>query len=239
MKFIYIATKDLKIFFKDIQALAMLIIAPIMMILIMGAAFPGEEGVSYAIPGMSIMFLLFACVMQGSMSILDERESGTLRRLMIAPVTRSSIIAGKVLAYYVLGLTQISVLMVLSHLVCGMNFGNISALITLVLATTAAASGLGMLVAVFSKTKPQGHTLSLVAIMFMSALGGSWWSVSMYPPLMEKIAYITTINAWAIDGLQNVMFHGYGLTEVAVDVCALLVFALAFFAVAVKSFRFE
>lgn len=191
------------------------------------------------VPGFSIMFLLLTCAQSGSVAILKERESGTLRRLLTAPISRSTIIAGKLISNYVRGLFQITVLFLFGHFAFGFSFGEDPlAFALLVIAIVAPATGLGILIAVFAHTKEQAESLATVIVVSMSALGGSWWPIFIMPDFMQQLAHIT-INAWAMDGFYDLLWHGYGLREVLPEIAVLLTIAAVFMAISASKFRFE
>ncbi len=191
------------------------------------------------VPGFSIMFLLLTCSSAGSVAILKERESGTLRRLLTAPISRSTIIAGKVLSNYIRGLIQITVLMLFGHFAFGLSFGEDPlAFALLLMALTAPATGLGILISVFVSSKEQAESLSTMIVITMSGLGGSWWPIFIMPDFMQTLAHLT-INAWAMDGFYDLLWHGYGLREVLPEIAMLLAIAAVFIAVAASKFRFE
>lgn len=191
------------------------------------------------VPGFSIMFLLLTCAQSGSVAILKERESGTLRRLYTAPISRSTIIAGKLISNYVRGLFQITVLFLFGHFAFGFSFGEDPlAFALLTIALVAPATGLGILISVFAATKEQAESLATVIVVSMSALGGSWWPIYIMPDFMQQLAHIT-INAWAMDGFYDLLWHGYGLREVLPEVAVLFTIAAVFMALSASKFRFE
>ncbi|MDY0409191.1 ABC transporter permease [Paracerasibacillus soli] len=121
------------------------------------------------------MFVLLGTTAAAS-SLLDERERGTLRKLQTLPITRMSILSGKMLANFMTALFQMLVLFTVGHFVFGMWLGHsITGLILLIIATAFAATGMAMLIASICKTRAQASGVSLLIVLSMSALGGSWW----------------------------------------------------------------
>ncbi|MEM2989775.1 MAG: ABC transporter permease [Halobacteria archaeon] len=191
------------------------------------------------VPGFSIMFLLLTCAQSGAVAILRERESGTLRRLLTAPIKRSTIIAGKLMSNYLKGLIQMTVLLLFGHFAFGLSFGeDYLAFALLIMAVTASAAGLGILISVFAQTKEQAESIATVIVLSMSAIGGSWWPIFIMPEFMQQLAH-ATINAWAMDGFYDLLWHGYGLAEILPEVAVLLTMAAIFLAIAASKFRFE
>ena len=191
------------------------------------------------VPGFAVMFLLLTCVEVGSVSLLKEQESGTLRRLVTAPISRSEIIGGKIASIFIRGFIQLSVLLLFGQVVFDLNLGSsIAAIIILITAVTLAGTGLGMLVAVLVKTKDQASSVSTMLVLTMSALGGSWWPLNIQPPFMQDLAHFT-ITAWAMDGFYNLLYFDTGVSGIIKEVGVLLLMSVVFFGIATSRFKFE
>ena len=191
------------------------------------------------VPGFAVMFLLLTCVEVGSVSLLKEQESGTLRRLVTAPISRSEIIGGKIASIFIRGFIQLSILLLFGQVVFDLNLGSsIAAIIILITAVTLAGTGLGMLVAVLVKTKDQASSVSTMLVLTMSALGGSWWPLNIQPPFMQDLAHFT-ITAWAMDGFYELLIFDTGLSGIMEEVGVLLLMSVVFFWIATTRFKFE
>jgi ABC-2 type transport system permease protein len=111
------------------------------------------------VPGFAVMFLMFTTVQIGSVSLIKEKEAGTLRRLVTAPISRAEIIGGKIASTFIRGFVQLTVLIYFGHVVFGLDLGSdILALFVLIAAITLASTGLGLLVAVLVKTADQADS---------------------------------------------------------------------------------
>jgi ABC-2 type transport system permease protein len=185
------------------------------------------------------MFLLFTTIQIGSVSLLKEQESGTLRRLVTAPISRAEIIGGKIASTFFRGFVQLTVLIIFGHVAFDLNLGSdIVALLILISAITLAATGLGMLVAVLVNTKDQADSVSSLLVLTMSSIGGSWWPLSLEPPFMQDLAHFT-ITAWGMDGFYALLYFDQGLGGIWKELEMLLLITLIFFGIAIHRFRFE
>jgi ABC-2 type transport system permease protein len=191
------------------------------------------------VPGFAVMFLLFTTVQVGSVSLINERESGTLRRLVTAPISKAEIIGGKIASTFTRGFVQLTVLMIFGHYVFNLNLGSdLVALVILIAAITLSATGLGMLVAVLVTTEDQANSISSLLVLTMSAIGGSWWPLFIEPQFMQDMAHFT-ITAWAMDGFYDLLFFDLGLVGILKEVGMLVLMCVVFFGVAVSRFKFE
>ena len=93
------------------------------------------------VPGYTVLGVFFIVGTMAS-SILQEKREGTFRRLLVAPLPKPILLAGKILPYYLVNLIQIAIMFGVAHLIFGMAFGDLVALvaISMALAATATAS---------------------------------------------------------------------------------------------------
>lgn len=189
-------------------------------------------------PGYSVMFLLFG-VMLGAQGLLEERDKGTLGRLLVAPVAKSSILGGKLLAQFLIAIVQMTILFGVGHFVFGMNLGNsLAGLVLMVTVTAFTATAFGILLASVVKTVRQASSIGTLVIILMSALGGSWWPLSIEPKFMQNLGHLT-INAWALDGLNGLILGGQTLTGILPQAGVLLAYGAVCFVVGIRLFKFR
>jgi ABC-2 type transport system permease protein len=172
-------------------------------------------------------------------SVLREKHEGTFRRLMVAPVSRTVMAAGKLIPYYLINMLQIVIMLVGSALLFKMSFGHSFGGLTIVsLVLAASATGLGVFIAALARTEAQAGSLTVLLIITLSALGGCFVPRFVMPPALKAIGLLTP-HAWALDAYQDLIVRGYGLVEIMPKVCVLAGFALLFFVIGVWRFRFE
>ncbi|RME88082.1 MAG: ABC transporter permease, partial [Anaerolineae bacterium] len=196
------------------------------------------SSVEQNVPGYAIFGVFFIVgVLAGS--ILNEKESGTFRRLQAAPLSNTALLLGKLLPYYLVNLIQVALMFAIGKLVFGMNLGNSpAALVVITLATAAAATGLGLLVAALGKTRSQVSGISTLLALTLAAIGGMMVPVFVMPEFMQTVAKISP-HYWALNGYQDVIVRGLGVGDVLYEAGVLLIFAAVFYAFAVWKFRFE
>jgi len=103
-----------------------------------------DSSYNQVVPGYAIMFALFA-VGGGIESILTEKEAGVWKRLLIAPISRWSLLGGKLLARFVIAVAQIGLLFVAGRIFFGISVGSVPGVLLLIVATALATTALGML----------------------------------------------------------------------------------------------
>jgi len=194
---------------------------------------------SYALFG-----VFFICQVIG-LSFIREKQDGTFRRLLVAPISKSALLIGKLLPYYLVNLIQIVLIFAIGIWILpllgnpALNLGaHPEALIVVSLATAAAACGLGLLVAALVKTpEATGGLGALIAVM-MAAIGGCFVPTFVMPRFMQTLSKIVP-HSWALQGYQDALIRGYGIGQVMPEVGVLLLFAALFFGFALWRFKFD
>jgi ABC-2 type transport system permease protein len=189
------------------------------------------------LPGYAIFFSLFS-INAAAATILQEKEDGTFRRLLIAPIQKYALLGGKLLAQFLLTLLQLLVLFAIGYLAFHINIGSWPAVILLLIGSSFAATGLGILLVSVVKTRRQLNPIVTLVTLVTSAIGGAWWPLFIEPGWMQQIAKFG-ITAWAMEGLNGVMIFGKDFTAVLPDILGLLAYGIIAFLIAMRFFRFQ
>ena len=118
------------------------------------------DATTFYAAGMAVFFLFFA-VQFGVLSILEERRDGTLARVLVAPVRRSSVLGGKLLTSLVIGTVSMTVLAVATHFALGAHWGNPLGVAMLIVAGVVAATAVSALVATLRAHARPGRAVAL------------------------------------------------------------------------------
>jgi len=168
--------------------------------------------VSHAVSGMTVMMLLFTLT-GSARSLLTERDKGTLRRLLAAPMRPGAILLGKFITAWLLGLVLVTVLYVFAWLVFHVDIVSRWDTLLLVSAATAAAcTSFAVAIAAWARTEKQADGVSTLIILSMSALGGSWFPTMAMPPAAQTVAKFT-LTYWSLRGYQASLWYGKTWTD--------------------------
>jgi len=178
---------------------------------------------TYYAAGMAVFFLFFT-VQFGVSSLLEERKDGTLARLIAAPIRRGSILGGKLLVSFLLGVVSMTTLIVATTALLGARWGSPLGVAMLVVAGVLSAIGVMALVATLAKTSEQaGNWQSIIAVV-LGLLGGVFFPISQAPGILSKLTYLTP-QAWFMRGLGD-LAGGGGPAEVVPAALAMVAFAV-------------
>lgn len=199
-----------------------------------------ENPSSYAIefPAVAAMFVLFGA-MNGALAFVREKNAGTMRRLLQGPVTRGEIVLGKSGAVVVMGVIQATVMFLAAALIFGVRpNGSIVGLAVMIVLTAIAAAALAMFLAAAGESEGMVHGIALLVILIMSALGGSMFPLVFMPEWMQQVAGVT-LNKWAIDGFNSVVWRGLPLTAILPNAAVLLGYSAVLFLLGRRLFRWK
>lgn len=195
------------------------------------------SSMQYYAAGMSTMFVLFSA-MFGADSILKERDDKTLARLLSSPMKKHSVLGGKLLGIFIIGILQFTAYITATKLIFNVNWGrSIIGLVLLPISTVLATTGMTIFFASIVKTRNAVGGISQIFIQSMSALGGSMFPTSLLPPWLRFFSNFT-INKWSMDGLLSLM-SGAGVISISKSIIVLLAIALVFFILGIWRFSYE
>ena len=196
------------------------------------------EGSAQSSIGFTVWFILFMTFGSAG-GILEEREQGTLRRLMVAPISRGTILSGKVLGTVLAATIQALVLVLVGALAFGVPWGRDPLGVALVLGSyILAGTGLAVMISALVRTRDQMSGLSPLVSTGLAMLGGCLWPLEVVAPAMQFIAKLTP-TGWAIIGLTDVVARNQGLASAFVPTLVLLGFAAVTLGIGVKMLKFE
>ncbi|QDT18170.1 ABC transporter permease [Alienimonas californiensis] len=156
------------------------------------------------VPGYTVMFVFFLVNLMAR-SFLYERDLGTLRRLRTTPVRPTSILIGKTLPFYLISLAQTAILFLTGKALFGMEWGPRPwLLLPIVLACSAAATGLGLLVATLVDSEAQVSAYATSTVILLAGISGCFMPRDWLPESVQTLS-LATPHAWALIGYDQVL----------------------------------
>lgn len=167
---------------------------------------------------MAVLFVFFAAQF-GVTSLLAERRAGTLARMLAAPISPQTVLAGKVLVSIVLGVVSMGIVALGTSLLIGARWGDPVAVAALIVTTVLAASGIALLVVGFAKNEDQAGGLTAIVAITLAVLGGSFFPMSQAPEGLAQLSLFTP-HAWFLRGVND-LASGAGLEAVVSSLAVL------------------
>lgn len=176
------------------------------------------------------LFGMFFIVVPLSGSLIRERQTGSLTRLMTMPVAPLTILTGKICAYVFVCLAQFALMLAAGSFLLpllgtsGLEMGSeLVAIIPVALAASLAATGYGLMVGTLSKTYEQASMFGAVSIVIAAALGGIMMPVYVMPRYMQEISTFSPLS-WGLTAFQDIFVRGGSLQTVLPEMSYLLLF---------------
>ncbi len=203
-----------------------------------GQAEADDGGASVLEPTMAgmMIFFVFFIGAYGAESIIREDEEGTLERLFTTPTAQGSILGGKFVAVVLALVVQIIVLLVLSALLFGVDWGQPATILLAALGLVVAAAGFGLLLMSFIKSTRQTGPVLGGVFPVMGMLGGLFTTGMPELPAAFALVALVTPQGWALRSWR-VALAGGGPDEVLLPTLMLVGMGAVFFGVGVWLFR--
>ncbi|MFK7821928.1 MAG: ABC transporter permease [Planctomycetaceae bacterium] len=170
--------------------------------------------------GIAVLFILFSATSAGA-TLLEEKESGTLERLLSSQLSITQLLTGKWLWIAGIGFVQLVLMFLWAQLIFGVAFlSHIPGFTVMAIPTVAAAASLAILLATVCKSRNQLNGVALIVVLTMSALGGSMVPRYIMSEELQQIGFIT-FNAWALEGFEKVFWRDAPLSALWLEVTVL------------------
>jgi len=171
------------------------------------------SGFQRSVPAYLVMFLFMNLLVSGA-GLSAERASGRLRRLMMAPVSRTEVMAGKLLSRLGVAVVQVAYMLALGVVVYRITWAEhtwvFAAFLFLV---SLAAAAMGLLLGTLFDDPDKCVSVAVWSVIVLSPLGGLWWPLELVGPRMRQVAYIVP-TGWAMEGVNAMLAFGAGWPEV-------------------------
>lgn len=182
---------------------------------------------------------VFINLLGASVLFVAERTEGTLRRLLTTATPRWVFVLGMMLGDWILGVAQMSILVLFGVFVMDISWGSSPAGVALMLGAFSLASvAIGTLIGVFAKTPPQANNLSIMAGMMSALLGGCWWPIELFPEGLRTAVHLLP-TTWAMEGFLDLMLRQAGVVDILSAVVALLLMGVLAAGASVRQLSFE
>lgn len=193
-----------------------------------GASGPGlaRSHVAYYAGAVALLFLLFSAV-HGALSVLEERDAGLLDRLLAGPGGMGAVVGGKFLFLTVQGALQVVVIFLVAWALYEVPlFDRLPAFLVVTVAAAVAAAGLALAITLACGTRRQAQTLSSIAILVISAVGGAMVPRFLMPPLLQQLGWLTP-TTWGVEAYSAIFWRGEPLAAALAPMALLLGAGLA------------
>lgn len=190
------------------------------------------------VPGILGMIFILICAIMTSVSIVSEKETGTMNLLLVSPVRPGVVILGKLIPYFLLSCILLALMLALSYALLDLPYyGNMLNITEVTVIYIILALSIGLLVSSIVKT--QLAALIVSAMMFMIpviTLSGMIFPIDNMPEVLQWVSCIVPAR-WYISAMRKLMIQGLPLRLVMTDTAILGGYMLTILALAISKFR--
>ncbi len=197
---------------------------------------PAQKSATFIVPGIVGILLTITMTLITSTAIVKERERGTLEQLIVTPISRTSLMLGKLVPFVLVGYVQMSVILML-----GVTFfdipimGSLGLLYALALVFIVASLGVGLLISTVARSQVQAMQLSFFFMLPNILLSGYIFPRAAMPEPAQWIGAVLPLT-WFLDILRGVMLKGVGMRDLWTQLGVLSVAATLLLVVSVRRF---
>jgi ABC-2 type transport system permease protein len=190
---------------------------------------------AFIYPGIIGQTILFTAIFSG-VSVIIDRQYGFLKEILVAPITRPSIIFGKAIGISTAAVIQGIILLFLSFVV-GVHMTPIVFLASflLMIPISVGLAGVGLLIASFTHSMEGFNLIMSFVVLPMFLLSGALFPVTGLPTLLQGAVYLDPLT-YGVDALRQIIL-GYGAIPLYISVTIILVFAAVMVFVSALAFN--
>lgn len=199
---------------------------------------PELKGVYNFVPGVMALVLLLVCVLMTSVSIVREKELGTMEVLLVSPFNPVMVVIAKAVPYFILSLINLTVILLLSSFVMGMPINGSLALLyfsSSILICTALA--LGLLISNLTDSQETAMLLSLMGMLLPTVLfTGFMFPLENMPLPLQYISNLIP-SKWYYIIVKSIMIKGLGIKAIWKELLILTGMTVFLLLVSIKKFK--
>lgn len=199
---------------------------------------PQLESAYTFVPGvMALLFMLLGTMMT-AVSIVREKELGTMEVLLVSPMRPLVIILSKAVPYLVLCFIDVLIVLLLANTLLGMPIrGSLSLLLGMCVLYIITSLSLGLMISSLVKTQQVALFILLVGFQMPALVfGGFMFPIENMPLPLQGISMLVPTR-WFYEILKNIMVKGFGFSFIIQPIFILMGMTLVFLAVAIKKFK--
>ena len=198
---------------------------------------PDMKSSHFFVPGLVGVVLQLVTMMLTALSIVKEKENGTLEQLLVTPVGRLGLMIGKLLPYGALGAVETGVVLVIMYAVFGVPInGSLLLLIALVPVFLFTGLGLGLLISTIARNEAQAFQASILVILPSILLSGFVFPRDAMPAPIYPITAIVPVT-YFLEILRGIILRGAGIADLWQQAVILAVMGIAIVGIATARFQ--
>lgn len=199
----------------------------------------GMRYIDFMAAGVVVQVMVFSALFAGGMGILLDREIGTLKMLMAAPIDKMSIVLGKISAGVTQALFSGAIALGIAVLIgVQIKTGLLGLVLVFVMLTLVAFGFIGMTVALAARIKTLETFMMAVQTIVMPVwfLSGSLYPIETIPDWLKPLATLNPLT-YATDAVRSLMLRGVVWSTLAFDFAVMITFSVLMVFIGTRMFK--
>ncbi len=172
---------------------------------------PDMRSVNYMVPGVLCLILMVVTMMLTSLSIVREREIGTLEQIIVTPITNLELMLGKMIPFAIIGMVDVVLILLVSTLWFKVPIaGSILLLLVLTMVFLTATLGLGLFISTISRTQQQAMMVSFFIMQPSILLSGFMFPVDNMPQAIRLLTTVIPLRYY-LEIVRGIFLRGVGI----------------------------
>lgn len=190
------------------------------------------------VPGIMGLIFMLICAMLTSVSIVREKETGTMEVLLVSPIRPVMIVLAKMIPYFLLACIDLLIILLISKHALGVPLsGSLVALAVTSIVYIVLALALGLFVSTLVDSQMAALLISgMVFIIPVIMLSGMLFPIENMPVALQWLSNIVPAR-WYIPAMRKIMIEGLDFSHICRELTVLSVMAVALVAVSIKRFK--
>lgn len=188
------------------------------------------------IPGLIALVMMIVAVIATTLSIVREKETGTIEQMIITPISASQIVLGKIIPYFLLSVIASFLMVVIGHYMLDVPFkGSIVLFSIALMLFLIGALGLGLFISAKAESQQVAFIISVLTTMLPTIILSNFiFPINSMPKIIQWITYIVPAK-YFIAIIRAIMLKGAGLSALRLQYIALVIFALISLLIGIKA----
>ena len=191
----------------------------------------------YFVPGVVVNIVALVTVLLTALSLVREKEIGTMEQLMVTPIRPLELMLGKILPYAMVGLVEMGLVTALALLVFGVPFrGNPLILLACSILFLFTTLGAGLFISTISRTQQQAMMATFMFFFPIMLLSGFAFPIANMPPAVQYLTYLNPLRYFMVV-VRGVFLKGAGWSVLWPQMLAMGIFGVSVLTLSALRFR--
>lgn len=199
---------------------------------------PELKGAPNFVPGVIALVLMLVCTMMSSVSIVKEKELGTMEILLVSPFKPIYIIISKLMPFLIISIFNLGIILILSATLLDLEIkGNIFLLFFASILFIVTSLAIGLLISTTAKTQQNAMMISLMGMMLPTMLlTGFMFPIENMPLVLRALSNIVP-SRWFFIIIKNVMLKGLGIASIWKELLILTTMCVTLLTLSINKFK--